>query len=171
MELVDRIYEDNKALLEYLNENKEISFKSDMDDKLKKIILLSSASYFETIITDLLIDFSISATNNNEKFVSFIKNKGLKRQYHTLFDWDKTNINSFVGLFGSDFKSSVNNDLSKSDELEIAVKSFLTLGNERNKLVHINFANYYIDMTSEEIYALYLNATKMVDYLKHKLIE
>ena len=44
-----------------------------------------------------------------------------------------------------------------------AVKSFLELGQLRNELTHLNFANYPLDKTVDEIYALYQEANVFVE--------
>ena len=47
--------------------------------------------------------------------------------------------------------------------LSHAVKSFLELGRLRNELTHMNFANYPLDKTVAEIYALYQEANVFVE--------
>ncbi|MDI3409933.1 hypothetical protein QKW52_03845 [Bacillus sonorensis] len=69
--VVDKLYEDNKSLLKFLEENSEISFQQDMDNKLKKILIVCSASYFEKEITDLLKKYFILKTGENNEIVSF----------------------------------------------------------------------------------------------------
>lgn len=169
MEFVEKIYSDNREILEYLNTQNEISFRVDLDSKLKKIILMSSASYFEKLVTDMLEEYAIKATNSNVMLVAFIKNKAISRNYHTLFDWKASNINGFLGLFGDTFKEDVKADIESDDSLKSAIKSFLLIGSERNKLVHINFASFLIDLTSDEIFEHHQNALKLVDYLRTKL--
>lgn len=44
-----------------------------------------------------------------------------------------------------------------------AVKSFLELGQLRNELTHLNFANYPLDKPVDEIYALYQEANVFVE--------
>lgn len=171
MEYIERIYKDNKEILDFLESNNEISFRSDLDSKLKKIILLSSASYYEKLVTSLLEDFAAKVTRNNVKLISFVKCKGISRQYHTLFDWKAANINSFLGLFGDDFKVEMKKEINDNEELKSSVQSFLLIGSERNKLVHIDFATFSLDYTSDEIYKHYKNGLKVISFLRDKFLE
>jgi hypothetical protein len=169
MEFVEKMYNDNKEILDFLSTQNEISYKVDLDSKLKKIILMSSASYFESQMTELIESFVVIVTANNIALVSFVRNKAINRQYHTLFDWKSNNINGFLGLFGLDFKKEAIADINASEKLKSAVTSFLLIGSERNKLVHINFATFLIDLTSDEIIEHHRNALLLIDYLKKKL--
>lgn len=166
--IVDRVYNENKDLLEYLVEKQEVSFQQDMDNKLKKILLVSAASFFETKVTELLIRFFGLKTDNSNEIVSFLKKKALDRQYHSLFDWDKNNINKFLGWFGEDFKKQAMEEI-KEQELEFAARAFMRLGDLRNQLVHKNMATFFIEQTNEEIYDLYKQALRLIDYLERKL--
>lgn len=167
--IVDAVYTQNKNIIDYLVEQKEVSFQLDMDNKLKKVLIVSTASYFETKISNLLLAFFGIKSNGNQEIVSFLKNKAISRQYHSYFDWDKSNINKFLSLFGEEFKKQASEDI-KIQELEPSVKAFLRLGDLRNQLVHKNMATFYIEQTSEEIYALYKQALRVVNYLEVKLL-
>ncbi|MPQ27118.1 HEPN domain-containing protein [Bacillus paralicheniformis] len=165
--VVDKLYEDNKSLLKFLEENSEISFQQDMDNKLKKILIVCSASYFEKEITDLLKKYFILKTGENNEIVSFLSNKAINRQYHTYFDWNGNNINKFLGLFGEKFKQQSLEEIQKK-ELTPAIKAFLTLGELRNQLVHNNMATHYIEQTNEEVYDLYKQALRLILYFQTK---
>jgi hypothetical protein len=166
--IVDAVYKQNYNLLKYLEMQKEVSFQQDMDNKLKKVLLVSAASFFETSITELLMNFFNVKAGNNPEIVAFLKNKAISRQYHSYFDWEKSNINKFLGLFGEEFKKQAVKDI-KEQELDQSVKAFLTLGNLRNQLVHQNMATFYIEQTREEIYFLYKEALKMISFIESKL--
>lgn len=104
-------------------------------------------------------------TQNDECIVSIVKQKAIERQYHTYFDWEGRNANKFFSLFGKTFKEKRLKDVKEDPGLESAIKSFLELGNERNKLVNQNFADCTIEKTAEEVYKLYLQATLFIDFL------
>ncbi len=109
---------------------------------------------------------------NDELIISIIKTKAIKRQYHTYFDWEKsTNANSFFSLFGEDFKNKMAKQVKETPKLETAIRAFLQLGQERNKLVHQNFAEIVLDKTADEIYKLYQTALLFVDIIKSELIK
>lgn len=104
----------------------------------------------------------------DECVISIVKQKAIKRQYHTYFsweDWERGNANSFLALFGEAFKENRSQEIKADSNLKSAVKAFLELGNERNKLVHQNFAECTIEKTAEEVYKLYQQATVFMDFL------
>jgi hypothetical protein len=153
---------------------------SDANKYFKKVIVLSSASYFEHLIQDLLVDFISRETNNNTKAVNFFKKKAISLQYHTYFTWGEKNnpdkpgknANTFFALFGDDFKKSVETEIKASSDLEASVKAFLEIGHLRNILVHSNFAAYNLDnKTTEEIFELYKTGMPFIEYIKSKLQE
>ena len=94
-----------------------------------------------------------------------------QRQYHTYFDWDEKNANKFFSLFGSDFKDKISKKVEADEELTNSIIAFLELGSIRNKLAHLNFANYPLDKTADEIYNLYKNAKTFVDFLRFVLLD
>jgi RiboL-PSP-HEPN len=100
-----------------------------------------------------------------------VKNKALARQYHTFFNWDARNANSFFGLFGGDFKDFMTAKVEDDSTLEAGIKAFLQLGDSRNELVHENFATFALDKTAEEIYELYKKALRFVEVFPMTLSE
>lgn len=139
-----------------------------INDTYKKALLLSAASYFETVITKTIHDFVNRKTKCNVEIVSFVDNKAMKRQYHTFFNWDGSNANQFFGLFGDAFKRKAREEIhtKKLDEAEVA---FLTIGRERNRLVHQNYIEVQINDTFEEIFAKYEKACDFVDLITQLL--
>ena len=77
--------------------------------------------------------------------------------------------NKFFSLFGPTFKADRVQDIKNNPDLELAIKSFLELGDERNKLVHQNFADCTIQKTAKEVYDLYQQAAKFIDFLDSQL--
>jgi len=180
MNPVEIINEEYKSIVCFLKQNGQPSLSSDANKYFKKIILLSSASYFEHKIQDVLVEFISKETNNNLKAINFLKKKAISMQYHTYFSWGEKNnpnnpgknANAFFALFGDDFKKSIEEEIKNNTELEKSVKSFIELGHLRNILVHNNFAAYNLDnKTTEEIYSLYINSLPFIDYFKNKLAE
>ncbi|GAK01670.1 HEPN domain-containing protein [Geomicrobium sp. JCM 19055] len=152
--IIDIQYNENKEVLDFLESQEEISYKNDIDNKLKKILLLSVASYFEKEITDLVVSFISAKSEKNDLIISFVNNKAVTRQYHSYFDWRGNNANQFFGLFGSEFKQNITLEI-KEKELEPSIKSFLEIGNLRNNMVHQNTGTYTIEKTTYEIYESY----------------
>ena len=163
--IVDRIYQDNLDLLKFLEEKNEPSFMVQFNTVFTKTLLLSAASYFEHEICRMVQTFIEYKSQNDECIVSIVKQKAIERQYHTYFDWEGRNANKFFSLFGKTFKEKRLKDVKEDPGLESAIKSFLELGNERNKLVHQNFADCTIEKTAEEVYKLYQQATLFIDFL------
>lgn len=165
--IVDRIYQDNLDLLKFLQEKGELSFLAQFNTVFTKTLLLSAASYFEHEICRMIQAFIDRKTQSDEYVISIVKKKAIERQYHTYFswrDWEKGNANSFFALFGESFKKKVEQEI-KDNDLKLSVKAFLEIGNERNKLVHQNFADCGVEKTAEEVYNLYQQANLFVDFL------
>ena len=104
-------------------------------------------------------------------FTAFVKNKAISRRSHTWFKWEDRNANQFFGLFGSEFKKMMSERIKASDDLGVSIRAFLEVGNERNKLVHQDFASFPLEKTLDEIYALYRQALLFVDDLAKHLRE
>lgn len=175
---VDSLNEEYQAIVHYLDEQLQPSMSSDVNKYFKKIIVLSSASYFEHAIQEILVDFITKETNSNNKAVNFFKKKAISLQYHTFFSWgeknnpDKpgNNANSFFALFGDDFKKEVETEIKASEEIKESIKAFLEIGHLRNILVHSNFAAYNLDnKTSNEIFQLFQKGLPFITYIKEKL--
>lgn len=169
--IIDVLYDEYKSLDTFLSGTGEISFQISNQNNYKKSLLLAAASYFETLVTQALMEYCDEVSNPKETITSFLKNKGLKRQYHTFFNWEdsKKGANTFFGLLGPTFSKYIGDIIKKDEKLTKGIVAFLVIGNERNRLVHINFATYTIEKTIEEIYALYEEALYFVANLKEYL--
>lgn len=168
--IIDKQFEAGSALVKYLTDKKELSFTSEAENNFRKNLLLSAASYFEKEVCEILIQFAKSRSSNCDLIVSFIKSKGISRQYHTLFEWEKTNANKFFSHFGDMFKKQMEKKIDEDLNLQKGVKAFLELGRERNRLVHQNFAEVALDKTAMEIYDLYKTSVSFIDCLRKELI-
>jgi hypothetical protein len=170
--IIDQQYESGNSLVNYLKNQQQITFFIEAENNFRKNILLSSASYFENEISETVIEFAKSHSDNNELVISLIKQKAVSRQYHTYFDWDKaTNANKFFSLFGEDFKNKMIKKVKEDSNLYKSIKSFLEIGQERNKMVHQNFAEIVIDKTTDEIYKLYQESIYFIETIKTELIK
>ncbi|MBF0437116.1 MAG: hypothetical protein HQL77_17360 [Magnetococcales bacterium] len=170
-DVIVSLNEEFKSIIDFLDQNNQPSLSSYANKHFKKIIILSSASYFEDIIQKKLIDFISHRSNNNKEVVSFLRKKAIDRQYHTFFDWDKNNANKFLSLFGDDFKTKIGEEINHSEEITKAMKAFLEMGQLRNTLVHNNFAKFNIEnKTIDEIIDLYKKSMIFVRFLEEKLI-
>ncbi|MFH0926927.1 MAG: HEPN domain-containing protein [bacterium] len=169
--IIDILYEENQALDKYLEENGEISLRSNIDSNFRKTLLLAVASYFEFIVTDNILKLVEEQINTAIPLLHFIKNKAIERQYHTYFDWNSRNANTFFGLFGSDFKEFMKTESRSNLKFESSIRAFIELGQIRNQLVHENFAVFPLDKTVEEIYQLYKDALVFIESFPIKVRE
>ena len=163
------MYEDHRALIEYLDGQREISFRSIVGAIFPKTLAIAAGSYFEERIRSSIYDFIAEASNGQELIIQFTNNKAIERQYHTYFDWRKQNANQFFGLFGQDFRNHMEATLKRDAELDEAVKSFLEMGSIRNSLLHENFIDFAFSKTAEETYQVYRKALLFVDRLPELL--
>lgn len=162
--LIDDYYELN----DFLVKKKQISQSIQINEHYKKILLLSCASYYEKQIIEIIKSF-VESNTRDERIISFVSNKAIKRQYHTYFQWEQTNnINNFLGLFGLEFKEKVSEEIKSSEDLSRQVKAFLEIGAERNRMVHQNFLEYHLEKTFDEIVRLHEDAICFINYIEAK---
>lgn len=168
-ERIEIQYNDSKELNNYLMVNGEVSYATYIDSVYKKVLVLSAASYFESVISKLILQLAGESNCKDRRIVKLIQIKVIERQYHTLFDWKAKNTNAFWSLFGEETKNKVRLIINEDDSLKAAEQSFIYIGSLRNYLVHENFAEYDVNVTVEEIYTKYKLACVFVSFVKHVL--
>ena len=161
--VVDRLFDEHQRLMELLDASNELSLRIATDATLRKALLLSAASYFERCITRAIMEHVNTAAKRSACVVSLVESKAVKRQYHTYFDWNKTNANKFFAIFGTEFKGKVQERVQEDSGLAEGVKAFMKIGQKRNKMVHDDFGSYSLDMTAVEIMELYRTALGFVE--------
>ena len=166
---IQKLIEDYNDLYKFLLDNGQVSALVDINEHYRKILLLSCASYYETRIVDIIKRFVVTKSSD-KRILEFVNNKAIQRQYHTYFDWEKNNVNKFLSLFGPDFRDQVSGEIKGNKALEEQARAFLTIGEERNKMVHNNFLEFTLDKTFEEIVVLQEQANLFVDYLENKFV-
>lgn len=169
--IVERMYEEFNILIEFLNDKTELSLMNTAEENFRKSILMASASYFEDQIISIIIHYVNEKSQNNQLIVEFIKNKAIRRQYHTLFDWDSNNANQFFGLFGKSFSEFMKKEIKTDPKLENSIKAFIQIGSDRNRLVHQNYGTFVLEKTSREIIELYKEGKLFIKTLPIKLHE
>lgn len=162
---IDRLYEEAAAVIRTLQQSPEVSLQVIAGDHFRKALLLGAASYFEQRVCACVLGFVRERSDGSLLVESFVRNKAVARQYHTWFQWEARNANYFFGLFGSRFKALMEKRVDESDELRAAIRAFLEVGSERNKLVHQDYATFSLEKTFDEIYFLYQTALRFVDVL------
>jgi hypothetical protein len=156
--IVHRLYEDFTALTGALGQAVEPSLCVTANDCFRKALLLAAASHFERTITASVLAYVEASSQKNPLVREFVRQKGLSRQYHTLFQWDGKNANKFFSLFGDDFRKHAEKCVRGDSKLEDGIKAFLELGDDRNRLVHEDFGNFSLEKTADEIFALFERA-------------
>lgn len=162
-EAISALFHDYGENYAFLIESKQLSIANDYKAQYSKVMLLSTASYFESkvmqVMHHILNPQSCSMTKG------FMETKALKRQYHTLFNWDQKNANQFFSLFGADFKDFMLDKVKQDIALTSSISDFMELGTKRNELVHGNYATFQLTLTADDIFQKFENATKFVDAL------
>ena len=166
---IDAIVSRHEEIRTFLDEHNEISLRDYTDFEFRKVLVLSVASFFEQQITEAVA--RLAASTNSQLVENLVRNKAIHRQYHTYFQWrsPNKNANQFLGLFGNDFKEKVAAEIRQDPTLDEGCKSFLRLGEERNRLVHGNFATVPLDNTLQEIKDSYSKALEFVEYLSNRI--
>lgn len=81
---IERQYQDSKDLVAYLMEKSEVSFATYIDSVYKKVLVLSAASYFESVISKDISAYATKVSGPDKRIVTLIENKAIKRQYHMI---------------------------------------------------------------------------------------
>ena len=161
---MDRLFEESTSLVEFLNQSGK--FRVFADEHLSKILLLAAASHFEKRMTDAVMRWSKQRLSVDHPLVNLIKNKAVSRQYHQWFVWEGHNANKFFSLFGKRFLEYAKQSVKGDEELHRSIRSFLQLGNERNRLVHGDYVTFTIEKSRDDVYLLYKDASKFVNWFQ-----
>lgn len=166
---VDRIHKEFTDLIEFLASNGEVSLQSSADDAFRKVLTISAASYFEHVLTGIVMDFVEETVSAEIMVTALVRNRVVSRQYHTWFTWDAKNANGFFGMFGDGFRAHMAALVKAKPDLDRAVRAFLELGEGRNMLAHQNFAAFAMQKTSDEIFKLYQDAIPFIESVRSEL--
>lgn len=166
---VSAFYARQAELKEFLLEKHSLSMAQDVEQLLQKNLPLAAASYFEHVVCGLLRKYVDQKSNSSPELKAFFEIKAIARQYHTLFDWDKNNVNKFLSHFGEDFKSSVSREINEDTSLTKAAQDFVEIGRSRNQIVHQNYAAFMGDKSSEEVFNLFKSAERFIEFLEARL--
>lgn len=166
---VDRMYAEAAEVIKTLREIPEMSLHSAAADHFRKALLLAAASYFEQRISECVLLFVRERAAGSVLLENFVRTQAVLQRYHTWFAWDGNNANKFFSMFGDDFSLAMKQQVARSEEIQDSVRAFLEVGNERNKLVHQDYATFPMEMTLDEVYALYKRALPFVEVLPTEL--
>ena len=163
---VDTLYREFKDLVEMLDASGQTSARSFVDGNFRKVLLLSAASYFEREMTESLREFTRDVVGDGHVLMAVVAGRVIERQYHTWFDWKASNANQFLKMFGAAFAERTRNDIRADESLSAAVRGFLEIGRERNRVVHQDFVTFRMEKTSDEIYDTYIRARQFVEWFR-----
>ncbi|HFQ8152012.1 HEPN domain-containing protein [Klebsiella aerogenes] len=169
--IVERLHAEFGELTKILSNSGEISLLNVAEDNFRKSLLLAAASYFEKKMTEHVLQFAYEIAGENHILAALIQQKAINRQYHTWFSWDQTSANSFFSLFGSSFSNIAKEEVRRNATLDASIRAFLSLGSERNRLVHQDFGNFTLEKTTEEIFSLFQNSIFFVNWTPQFLRE
>lgn len=111
----------------------EISLLQRLRQSNVRTALVASGSCFEQELISGIEQ--LSRNRCTRAFSSLIVSKALKRQYHTLFEWEGKRLGFFKGLFGAQVKERFD-AMAKDDEWSSQMRAFLTVGHSRNIASH-----------------------------------
>ena len=163
--VVDRLLAEHTRVIGILDDHQEVSLRISTEATLRKVLVLSAASFFETCITDAVLDFVANVRGQSAGVVALVEHKAIRRQYYTYFQWGTKNANSFFAMFGTPFKRRMSQRVKEDAELAGGIEAFLAIGAERNKMVHEDFGSYSLDKTTEEVMDLYRRAIVFVEQI------
>ncbi len=167
--IVDDFYVKYEELLTHLQANKDVSLQIWAHENFRRVLVLIMANYLENEIGTALNEFS-KQKSGSDLVSSFIE-KSMEGRYHTYFNWEGNNANSFFAFFGDTFKKEAGNDVRSNNKLDEGIKAFLEIGRTRNILIHERFHFAEIgDKTAEEFYKSFKKALVFVEYLRARLI-
>ena len=163
--VVDRLYHEFQDIVSSLDQT-EVSLKVAAEEILQKSLLVAAASHFEQEVKKHIRTLVRKHGGANELIMEFVNNKAIERQFHTYFSWNSRNANSFFGLFGGGFRKHMSDRVNADQSYGEAIRAFLELERERNRLVHEDFGNFPLEKTSEEIFDLYKKASLFVNSIE-----
>lgn len=158
------MFEDHRSVLDYLSATGQVSHHATLETTLPKVLLLAAASEFESRVCEAVRDY-VRRNTLDLKILELVDQKAIKRQYHTLFDWDKRNASKFWSLFGAEFKQGMAKYCKQNAELEDNIAGFMEIGSLRNQLVHNNYASFSLPKTLQDVYDLYRRGDAFVQAL------
>ena len=163
--VVDRLHGELSDLREFLLGVADgVAFLPFVEGLLPRTMLLAAASHFESRLADEVERLAAEEVGEGHVLTWLVRRKAIERQYHTWFSWETRNVNSFLSMFGSDFKEEAARWIAEDRGLEQSVRDFLEIGRERNRLVHENFGDAPLEKTAAEVYGLYESARVFVDW-------
>lgn len=168
-DLLKRLVDESDELRGFLSAQSQLSLLRSAEDNSRKALVLSAASLFEHRITEAILSYADKASGSDGCVTSLIRNKAVKRQFHTFFNWEDKKAGPFFTLLGEELGGRLKADCAKSPGKEQA-EAFLEVGHLRNCLVHQNYAEFLLDKSADDIRQLCEMADRFVAQVEALLI-
>lgn len=166
---IEVLFDQLSRLVESLKLTGEPSLAISVSEVASKSLLIAAASHFEAEFSEMFAD--VASRRAAPAIAEFALNQGVTRKYHTLFDWASGNANNFYKLLGAAFRERATQLAARDAAFATSVTEFVAIGNERNKLVHSDFASFPLTATLEELIQRYRLARTFVPSIKSLLLE
>ena len=167
---IEAFYKSHTDLVEFLLENGQPTFASDTTDNFRRSLVLAVASFFETEISAIVRTLPARHAAGNAFLTALVDQKAVTRQYHGYFDWEKTNANKFFSMFGPEYKAACQKKVDAEPDFQAAVRAFLSLGDTRNRIAHLNYVEFTVDKSPNDIIDDFRRAQAFVDYVRSSLL-
>jgi hypothetical protein len=160
----DRLFEEYRAIRAHVPAE-DLSSLNSLDQLYAKVLVISSGSEFETIVSNMMLEFATAGAKIPE-ITTLIQRKAIERQYFQNFAWEAKNINKFLSLFGGRVRDSFDAKLAADELSQQSIIDFIQSNNHRNELIHRNFAAASIEMTPDEVMKRFSSAVVVCDVLR-----
>ena len=135
-----------------------------------KAMVLAAGNWLERRTVQALLDFADSASSR-ETLACLVKTRVTDRRFHTLFNWRSGKVDSFLGYFGSDFKTRAQEIATQNGGVLRASLDFMELVSERNGLAHKETIGDEAQFTPLEVRTKFYNAAGWVSWITRFLTE
>jgi hypothetical protein len=163
--LLKRLVDESAELRALLSTQAQISLLTAAEDNSRKALVLSAASLFEHRISESLLSYAEKVSNSDGCVLSLIRNKAVKRQFHTFFEWEKRKLGAFPTLLGDELGRKLKEICARSPDKE-QMEAFLEIGDLRNCLVHQNYAEFLLDKSADDVRKLCEQADLFVEQVE-----
>ena len=160
---IEAMLEDHHRLIEILQSTDSVSLQATVESAFAKALLVAAASYFESRMTNAVLQIFQEETNGAESLVAFVRDQAVSRGYSSWFDWRSRNASQFFGKFGRGFRSFMDEQIKNDPNLAQSIHAFMEIGSIRNPLVHQNYAQFNLDKTVDEVHQLYESGLLFVE--------
>ncbi|RWC46090.1 MAG: hypothetical protein EOS55_18235 [Mesorhizobium sp.] len=167
---VESFYRSHRDLADFLIANGQPTFAADANENFRRSLILAIASFFEHEICEIVRSLPARHARGNPFLTELVAQKAVARQYHTYFEWDKPNANKFFSMFGAEYKAASQRKVDEDPDFKTSVQAFLSLGETRNQMVHQNYLQFPLDLSSDDIILKFRQAQRFVEYVRETLL-